>query len=351
VTAGSGTPKVTSPVPRETWESILRSDRAAVVSQSLAWRDAVFAARRYCDASRLYEFPSGRRVVLPIARPRRQPPWAVASWPSSWGVGGPISDDGRISAPEAAAVLRDVAGRGTLSAVIQLRHGADQAWLSGAGGFRVEELACHVLDLADGFSEIWSSRFRSTARTAIRKAERAGLDIEVDRSGRLLPVFGELYEKSIHRWAAMQNEPLWLTRWRTVRATSPGMMALVARHFGEDCAVWLARSAGVPVAAIIVLRSGSYAKYWRGAMDKTLANQVRANEYLHRLAIEEACRDGYRWYDMGTSRPGSSLAVFKEKLGAGLQASHTLRIERLPVSGVTRASRDVVKKMIRFRDA
>jgi Acetyltransferase (GNAT) domain len=321
-----------------------------VVSQSLAWRDAVFAARRYTDASRLYEFPSGRRVVLPMARPRWQPPWVVASWPDIWGVGGPISDGGRISPAEAAAVLDDVAGRGTVSARIQLRHGADPAWLSGATGFQIDQYACHVLDLVGGFGEVWSGRFRGTARTAIRKAERAGLDIEVDRSGRLLPVFGELYEKSIYRWAAMQHEPPWLTRWRTTRATSPGMLALVAQQFGEDCAVWLARSAGLPVAAIIVLRSGSYAKYWRGAMDKAPATRVRANEYLHQLAIEDACRRGARWYDMGISRPGSSLALFKEKLGATPQPGHTLRIERLPISRVRHATRGTVKKVIGFRD-
>jgi hypothetical protein len=45
--------------------------------------------------------------------------------------------------------------------------------------------------------------FRGTARTAVRKAERSGLDIEVDRSGRLLPVFCDLYEKCIQRWAGM----------------------------------------------------------------------------------------------------------------------------------------------------
>jgi Acetyltransferase (GNAT) domain len=349
MTAGNGRPTVISPVPRAAWEGAVRADADAVVSQSLAWRDAVFADGHYRDASRLYEFGSGRRVVLPLARPRRKPPWAVASWPAVWGVGGPIGG-GQISPAEAAAILRDVAGRGTLSARIQLRHGADHSWLAGAAGFQVEQHACHVLDLAGGFGEVWSGRFRGTARTAIRKAERADLDIEVDRSGRLLPAFGELYEKSIHRWAAMQHEPPWLTRWRTVRATSPGMLALVARQFGDNCAVWLARSAGVPVAAIIVLRSGSYAKYWRGAMDKTLANQVRANEYLHRLAIEDACQDGYRWYDMGTSRPGSSLAQFKEKLGATQQASHTLRVERLPVSSASRGARDLVKKAIGFRD-
>ena len=152
------------------------------------------------------------------------------------------------------------------------------------------------------------------------------------------------------RWAAMQHEPLRLTRWRTIRATPPKMLAAVSEHFGKDCGIWVARSEGVPVAAIIVIQSGTHAKYWRGAMDKELATPVRANEFLHSLAIEQACRDGHRCYEMGQSRPGSPLAAFKEKLGATMQSGHKLRAERIPLQAFTRASRNAAKKVIGFRD-
>jgi Acetyltransferase (GNAT) domain len=346
-------PEVTSPVPRAVWEAALRSDGHAVVSQSLAWRDAVLADGRYQDVSLLYEFPSGRQVVLPMARHRRRPPLATvtASWPGGWGVGGPISLGGRVSPAEAGAVLADVARRGTLAAEIQFRHEADEAWLRETGRFRAERRGCHILDLDGGFGRVWQHRFRGTARTAVRKAERSGLDVEVDRSGRLLPVFNELYEKSIQRWAAMQHEPLWLSRWRTIQATPPRMLEVVAGRFGTDCGIWVAWSRGVPVAAIIVLKSGGYAKYWRGAMDKELATGARANDLLHRLAIEDACEEGYRWYDMGYSRPGSRLASFKEKLGATLYFCHTLRAERLPMHAAGQFSRDLAKRVMGFRDA
>ena len=85
-------------------------------------------------------------------------------------------------------------------------------------------------------------------------------------------------------------------------------------------------------------------------MDKELATPVRANELLHSLAIEEACRDGYRCYEMGQSRPESPLAAFKEKFGATMQPGHTLRTERLPLHAVGRMSRSAVKRMIGFRD-
>jgi Acetyltransferase (GNAT) domain len=351
--SGDSGPAVTSPVPREVWESVLRADLNAVVAQSLSWRDALFASGLYRDLSLLYEFPSGRQVVLPMARHRGAPSWAAlaASWPRGWEAAGPICPGGRVSPEEAAAVLTDVACRGPLATEIRLRHDADTTWLSEARQFQVDKACTYVLDLQGGFDRVWQHRFRSEARTAVRKAERSGLDVEVDRSGRLLGVFSELYEKSIRRWSAkQQHEPLWLTRRRMtwVSPTSPARLALMAENFGEDCATWIARSKGQPVAAIIVLRSGAYAKYWRGAMDSEGANPVRANEFLHRLAIEEACREGYRFYDMG-SAPGSSLARFKEKLGAAPVLTHILRAERLPVHAARQRSEELVKKMVGFK--
>jgi hypothetical protein len=330
---------------------LLSSDQNALVSQSLPWRDALFASGRYRDMSLLYEFPSGRQVVLPMAQHRHQPSWAarLASWPRGWEVGGPITYGGHVSPAEAAAVLADVADRNALATVIKLRHDADRGWLSEARQFGIEKSSCWVLDLAGGFDQVWQHKFRGTARTAIRKAERSGLDIEVDRSGRLLHIVHDLYEKSIARWAAMQQAPSWLTRWRMTRdcPTSPDRLALVAHHFGKDCVTWVARSKGQPVAAITVLKSGAYAKYWRGAMDKELATPVRANEFLHRLAIEEACQNGYRFYDMGGAQLGSSLAGFKEKLGTTLQSTYLLRTERPPVHAARRRSKGLVK-MIGF---
>lgn len=352
--SGNSHPRVTSPVRREAWESVLRADPNAVVTQSLPWRDAVFASGRYRDVSLLYEFPSGRQVVLPMAQHRWAPPWAVqaGSWPPGWEVAGPICLGGRVSPEEAAAVLADVAGRGALTTQIKIRHDADTAWLSEARGFQVSKIGTYVLDLEGGFDRVWRHRFRSEARTAVRKAERSDLEVEVDRSGRLLGVFCDLYEKSLRRWSAkQQREPLWFTRLRMNRVcyTTPGHLALVARHFGADCATWVARSKGQPVAAIIVLRFGAYTTYWRGAMDIEGATPVRANEFLHRLVIEEACRDGYRFYDMGGADPRSSLVRFKQKLGAVLLIGHILRTERLPVYAARERSEKLIKKMIGFR--
>ena len=96
-------------------------------TQLLAWHDAVLEAGRYRDVSVLYQFASGRQVVLPLARPRRAPAGSTTtgSWPGEWGVGGPISEGGCIAPAEALAVLADVARRRTMVTEIRLRpwHG------------------------------------------------------------------------------------------------------------------------------------------------------------------------------------------------------------------------------------
>ncbi|MCE3553464.1 GNAT family N-acetyltransferase [Pseudonocardia sp. RS11V-5] len=329
------TPRVTSPVPTTLWRSVLETDEGAVVGQSLPWREAVLADGRFTDASVHYAFPSGREVVLPLVRRRRSAAAArvVSSWPQVWGTGGPISTDGRITADEAAFVWRDAARRGTLMTEVTLRPDADPAWLSAAShlGYAAEAGGSYLLDLAGGFDEVWKNRFRGTARTAVRKAEKLGVEVEVDRTGRLAHVYDDLHERSVRRRAATEGEPVWLSRWRMSRVGSaPAQVAGVAAAFGKDCATWVARRDGEPVAAIIVLSAGGHAKYWRGAMDKDLATPSRANDLLHRLAIEEACDQGRRWYDMGGAHPDSALAAFKTKLGAALHHTHELRARRLP---------------------
>lgn len=351
------TPAVSSPVPRDVWGSVLDSDPGAAVSQSLPWTDALFAGGRYRDISLLYQFGSGHQVVLPLAASRVLPAMAspVASWPRVWNVGGPVCRDGRITVAEAAAVLDDAARMRALTTQIWIGHGADQAWIDAARAaerrFRVEQSGTWILDLGQGADHVWERKFRSSVRRAIRKAERSGLDIEAGQGEKLIGDFYGLYLKSVQRWARMQNAPLWLTRKRLASTTNPGRLRQVARSFGAQCSTWVARSGGEPVAALIVLRSGRYAKAWHGAMDKELSAPLGGvSQLLDWLAIQSAVADGYSGYDLGYATPGTSLGGYKERLGADLAVNHLIWTERVPVRATDLAVREAVKRAIGFRD-
>ena len=336
---------VLSPVPRELWESLTRSCGDLVATQALPWRDAVMASGAYKDVSLLYEFASGRQVLLPMVQRRWRTPLepTAASWPRRWGVGGPITSGGEH---------RPRRGRRRARPRGPARHARSRdppqphsrpGLAAAASQYRVLTDPFYVLDLTGGFDDVWRHKFKSAIRTSVRKAERSGLDVEADRSGRLLEVFYGLYEKSMQRWSVMMHEPSWYTRWHVSRATPLSMLKAVAEHFGEDCTTWVACSGGDPLAALIILR-GSRVYGWRAAMDKALGGPAGATQLLQKMAIENACNNGCQYYDMGIAVPGTSLADFKERFGATPSRTHYVQAQRLPVQRTIDAPKNLAKK-------
>jgi hypothetical protein len=345
------TASVTSPAPRDLWEQTLAADPTALVFQTPAWLDCLCEYGGYQDASRLYELPSGRRLVLPMVRRRggRGVLAIDASFPASWGVGGVIAS-GTVRADDLATVFADLAGRRVLRTSVRPNPLANDIWakVCPPRAVTVPRLA-HVLDLDGGFGRVWDQRFTGSARTAVRKAERAGLTVECDTTGRLAAVFYALFERSLDRWARQQHEPRALARWRGHRRDPLHKLQLIAERLADRCRLWVAWRAGEPAAAILVLQD-SNASYTRGAMDKELAGPTRANYLLHRLAIEQACDAGCRHYHMGESGGSASLAQFKTRFGARPFPYAEYHLERLPLTAADRCARTAVKRVMRFRD-
>jgi hypothetical protein len=73
---------------------------------------------------------------------------------------------------------------------------------------------------------------------------------------------------------------------------------------------------------------------WRAAADKELGGPTRAMDQLHRFAIEFACQQGCRFYNMGESGGVESLMKFKARFGATPRPVDTYRLERLPVTPI-----------------
>ena len=71
--------------------------------------------------------------------------------------------------------------------------------IGGSSAIHSTALTAQVLDLRSGFSEVWSKRFTSKVRSNSRKAERRGVVVESDNTGRLVPVFDSLYRSSVEQ--------------------------------------------------------------------------------------------------------------------------------------------------------
>jgi hypothetical protein len=343
---------VSSPAPRDVWSTLLQSDEHALAFQTPAWLDCICRVGHHTDASRFYEI-EGRQMVLPMARAAHVPRAAApqASLPFGWGTGGFVAA-GPVGSGEVAAIWRDLARCAAPSTRIQPNPLVAATWATAAppGLMEIPRVA-HVLDLAGGFERVWTSSFEPDARRAVRKAERSSLVVECDRTGRLVPVFYSLYLRSIDRWADQQHEPQFLARWRGQRRDPIRKFQHVAHALGDLCRIWVAWYNGEPAAAIIVLAQGTSVSYWRGAMDKALAAPSRANYLLHHIAIEEACRTGYRYYHMGeTGSSTSSLARFKSQFGATARPYADYRLERFPISKLDQQLRGLVKRLLKFKD-
>lgn len=347
--------RVTGPVDRGVWRRVLARDPDAVPSQAPEWIDALSSTGRYRDASQLYETTDGQVAVLPMVA--RTGWWLPAggardSMPPAWGFGGPLVEGG-VHQSLLAAVATDLATHPRLRVHLRPNPLHAELWSAATTGLphvTTKPARAHVLDLTGGFDAVWRDRFRSTTRTQVRKAERLGVEIETDTTGRLVPVFHQLLRRSVDRWAVQQHEPRALAQLRLARRDPVDKLLAVARSLGDACRTSIAWYDGRPAAGIIVLR-GHNAHFTRAAMDKELAGPTRASSLLQKVAIEEACAAGCRKYHMGESSPGSGVSDFKDRLGAQPHPYHEYIFESLPLTGVDRLARTAVKRTIGFRDA
>ncbi len=341
------------PAGREAWHRLADADRFGLLSQTPDWLD-VLCRSGYEDASRLYRSEDGRSMLLPLVRRRGGLPQhlaPLASLPAAWGMGGLLCER-HPSAADVAHVVADLGRLPAVQATVRPNPLHAASWAEATRGTSVISVPrrAHVLDLAGGPDVVWNSRFTSSARRAVRKAQACGLTVRCGSTPELLLDFRRLFDLSVRRWAEMQNEPVALARLRAYRRDPPAKFLHLAEALPERVRVWVAYHDEAPVAGLIVLL-GANASYTRGAMDKTAAGSLRANELLHWSAIQEACAAGCRHYHLGETGASEALARFKEKLGAEPVPYAEYRFERLPIMQVQRLARDAVKHAIGFRDA
>ncbi|HEY3344209.1 MAG TPA: GNAT family N-acetyltransferase [Anaerolineaceae bacterium] len=343
----NGSLRVTSPAPRGVWNELLARDPHSLIFQTPDWTDLMCATGQYTDASRLYESANERRFLLPLVRRKSITPRlsTQGSLPRNWGLGGLVADS-PLHSDTVRCVFDDLSHQAVLQTVITPSPLLAPVWESG----RPEGVLCnprltHILDLEGGFEEVWSGRFLSTTRTAIRKAERSNLDVEWDSTGKFLPVFFEIFMDWAVRRGRERHLPSWLVRWSNARRDPLERFELIARTLGEACRVYVARVNHEPVAATVFLIYGEHAFYYRGTSLREKANPVRANDMLQCVMIQAACQAGCRYYHMGESGGVESLMRFKTGFGAVAYSVSGYSIERLPLTNVSKGMEGILKRV------
>lgn len=300
------------------------------------WLDAICELGHYEDTSRLYEARDGTRMVLPMVR-RTHLPGPVAtvfSMAPTWGTGGLLAADA-LTVDHVRAVFEDLSHSPAMRTTVRPDFAQAPLWAACRPPGAIElPVTHHVLDLDRDFDQLWAN-FSKMARKAIRKAQREGVTVDSDASGKLVPEFYELYEGWVERRARQRHIPLPVARYRGHHNEPLARLELLADRLGESFRVWVARLDDRPIAAMITLIRGDVALAWRAASDIEVAGPVRANDLLHREAIQFACEQGCRYYNMGESGGVESLMRFKLRFGATPRTFAGYRFERLPITPIT----------------
>ena len=341
-------PDVVSPAPRADWRRVVAGDPLALPEHTPEWVDAICGTGPYVDATRLYRFPDGRDLVLPLVR--RSGPTGLGGWllsyPPAWGMGGLVGQG--VDAAAAAAVLRDLRSLRVQRVSIRPDPLRSHIWDDAGEGLVTIERRGHVADLRGGIDAV-EERLPKATRKYIRRAQRLGVRVELDRTGALLDPYYALYLTSVDRWAARQHEPRPLARWRAGRRDPLTKLQALANGLGDRFVVAMAYVDDEPAFAAIMLL-GRTAHVTRSAMDIDLVGSTKAGSLVHWTLLREAVAYGCSRYHLGESGGSTSLAQFKESFGAVPLDYQELRLERLPYTRADQQLRTVVKRALRFRD-
>ena len=257
------------------------------------------------------------------------------SLPNGWGVGGAISTQ-QFTDEDANTVYADLSHQPLLQSVIHPSPHQSPVWeaVFPRGAPFIQHIS-HILDLTGGFSTVWERRFHSTTRTAVRKAERSNLTVEIDSTGKLNRVFYDMFNDWSIRRGRDRHLPTWLARWSNQHREPFSRFEQISARMGDACRIYVASLDSQPVAASILLVFGNDAFFYRGTSLRELANPVRANDLLQCMMIQAACEAGCRYYHMGESGGVESLMRFKSGFGAVPTPFREYSIERLPITAAS----------------
>ena len=160
----------------------------------------------------------------------------------------------------------------------------------------------HSLDLTAGEAGLFD-HLESSVRRAIRKAEKAGVTVEVLQSQEAVRIFYVL-QCQTRKKHGLPPQPwkFFLNIHRHILSQNMGMVVL-ARHEGR------------PVAASVYFNFGDEAIYKYGASDEKYQD-LRASNLVMWTAIKEYVRRGVKQLDLGRTSLGNE-GLRKFKLGWG----------------------------------
>jgi hypothetical protein len=172
-----------------------------------------------------------------------------------------------------------------------------------------------------------ATRLDAETRERLASAVQHGVAVEKDSTGRLTPVFYDVYRAWAERWIPRSGLPAAVARRRALQAEPYAKFATMAAQMGEACRVFVAWLHGRPIAASVLLVHGEHASTWRSYSVPEVAAPVSARLLTQVTCIEDAVSSGCRSIDLGHSGHVANLEHYRNSLGAAARSVVDLRIE------------------------
>ena len=281
------------------WEALMNSIPARPIYHP-AWLKVLEAVYGYKPVHLACEDATGQLVgILPLFYQRG---WRTGCILRSVFTGPLTSDDQAIAALVQAAVERTRAGSG-VQLHLKIMSNAIDDQVEGMIGVPVYET--YLLALPERADLI---RLDSAIKRAVNKATKSGVQVHEAQTERELRAWYELYLHTMRKFAALPYPyRYYKTAWRQLH--SRGMVRVLLADHGE---VGQRKLLG----GIFLLQYGQTVSFVSAAWREE-DQALRPNDVLHWRAIQDACTDGFRWYDFGDVELGNEgRARYKSKWGA-----------------------------------
>jgi hypothetical protein len=171
-------------------------------------------------------------------------------------------------------------------------------------GFKGKETFTHILELGTDYEWVWKNRLDGKNRNQTRKALKSGVTVTTASDISQIRTYYDLYVESAHRWDLRQRLMMPLRFFETL-----------FQLCGDRVKYYFAMYSGICIASVVIYCERRGCVYGGGAMLKEYGRYCPNNLLLNRV-IEDACKKGYRYLDMGGSPGLPGVQRFKESFGA-----------------------------------
>lgn len=171
-----------------------------------------------------------------------------------------------------------------------------------AAGWRQRPLNSAILDLSGGAEEVATRRMAKSKRNERNRALRRGAEVFATNEESLLDAYYPLYESACRHWG---KPALPLELLAELLNDSQGRVFMTC-----------VRLAGQVIGGHINCHHGQGVVAWNGVTDPAFANTHFPATLAIWGDIEESCRRGANWLDLGSSGGIGSLTNFKKLCGA-----------------------------------